>query len=252
MRKKFIAGNWKMNNNLSETVMFIKQFKDFNISDNENIITGIAPTFVNLAAAGEMLKNTGVKLLAQNVFYEDKGAFTGEISAEMLKNIGVDYVIIGHSERRQFFNETDETVNRRIKKAIEYNLKVIFCIGEKLQEREQNITNIVLEKQLKGGLKDISREDMKNIVIAYEPVWAIGTGRNAEISDAEAACLFIRNTVKALYDNEISDNLIIQYGGSVKAENAKAYLSAGNIDGALVGGASLKPESFKAIIEAVI
>ncbi|MGM0607518.1 MAG: triose-phosphate isomerase [Candidatus Muiribacteriota bacterium] len=247
MRKKFIAGNWKMNNNLKETVDFITKFTQKDLTVNVDI--GIAPSFVNLTIARELLKNTDVKVIAQNVFYEDNGAFTGEISADMLKAAGIDNVIIGHSERRQYFGETEETVNKRIKKALENDMKVIVCVGEKLQEREQNITNIVLEKQLNGALKNITKEQMKNITIAYEPVWAIGTGKSAKKEDAEEACKFIRNQVKEKYNPETAENLIIQYGGSVKPENAKEYMSSENIDGALVGGASLKAEKFYEIIK---
>jgi triosephosphate isomerase len=247
MRKIFIAGNWKMNNTLTETKTFIEDFKK-NAVSVKDIEIGIAPSFVNLAYAKGLCKDTNIKILAQNMFYEDNGAYTGEISPLMLKDIDIDYVIIGHSERRQYFGETEETVNKRIKKAFEHNIKVILCIGERLQEREQGITNIILEKQLKGDLKDLDEAKLKDIVIAYEPVWAIGTGKSAKTEDAQNACNFIRKNLKDMFGEEISQNIRIQYGGSVKPENTREYMSQPDIDGALVGGASLKADSFMRII----
>ncbi|PLX16875.1 MAG: triose-phosphate isomerase [Candidatus Muiribacterium halophilum] len=247
MRKMFIAGNWKMNNTLTETVEFLNEFKEL-VKGIDNVEYGIAPSFVCLPVAKEMVKGTNIKILSQNMFYEDKGAYTAEISPLMLKDLNIDYVIIGHSERRQYFGETDETVNKRIKKALEHGLKVVMCIGESLKEREQGITNIVLEKQLKGGLADITAEQMKNIVIAYEPVWAIGTGKTATSEEAQTSCLFIRNTVSQMIGKETAENVRIQYGGSVKPANTEELMGQNDIDGALVGGASLKADTFIQII----
>jgi len=248
MRKMFIAGNWKMNNTLTETVEFLKKFREL-VKGNEKVEYGIAPAFVCLPVAKEMVKGTNIKILAQNMFYEDKGAYTAEISPLMLKDLDIDYVIIGHSERRQYFGETDETVNKRVKKALEHDIKVIMCIGESLKEREQGITNIVLEKQLKGGLEGITAEQMKNIVVAYEPVWAIGTGKTAKAQEAQDACLFIRKTISRMIDKETAENVRIQYGGSVKPANTEELMGQSDIDGALVGGASLKADMFVQIIE---
>ncbi|MCK9225201.1 MAG: triose-phosphate isomerase [Candidatus Muirbacterium halophilum] len=250
MRKIFIAGNWKMNNTLSETKTFIEEFKQ-SVKSIDNIEIGIAPSFVNLAYAKALCQDSNIKVIAQNMYFEDNGAYTGEISPLMLKDINIDYVIIGHSERRQYFGETEETVNKRIRKAFEHNIKVILCIGEKLQEREQGITNIVLEKQLKGDLKELDNNKVAEIVIAYEPVWAIGTGKSAKTEDAQNACNFIRKTLKDMFGEEIAQKVRIQYGGSVKAENSKEYMSQTDIDGALVGGASLKADSFSKLIKAV-
>lgn len=250
MRKTFIAGNWKMNNTLSETKTFIEDFKKM-INDVDNVEIGIAPSFVNLAYAKGLCKGTNIKVIAQNMYFEDNGAYTGEISPLMLKDIDIDYVILGHSERRQYFAESDEILNRKVRKAFEHDIKVILCIGEKLQEREQGITNIVLEKQLKGCLKELDTEKVRDIVIAYEPVWAIGTGKSAKTEDAQDACRFIRKVLKDLFGDNTAQNIRIQYGGSVKPENTEEYMSQPDIDGALVGGASLKAESFNKIVKAV-
>ena len=209
----------------------------------------VCPTFTSLAAAVEVLKGSNVKVGAQNIHWADNGAFTGEISGAMLKEIGVEYVIIGHSERRQYFGETDETVNKRIKAALKYELKPIVCIGETLAEREGGKTNDVLAVQLKGGLADLTAADMANITIAYEPVWAIGTGKTATPEMAQETHAFIRKTLADMFGAEVAENTVVQYGGSMKAENAAALTAQKDIDGGLIGGAALKADSFTALIE---
>lgn len=247
MRKKIIAGNWKMNKTVSESLKFVEELKE-KVSGVEADIV-ICPTFVCLPATVEVAHGTNIKIGAQNIHWADNGAFTGEVSGEMLKNIGVDYVIIGHSERRQYFGETDETVNARLKAALKYELKPIVCVGETLEERENGITKNVLEKQIKGALKDISSDDASNLVIAYEPVWAIGTGKTASSDDANDACRYIRSLVEELYNREVAEKIRIQYGGSVKPSNANELFNTTDIDGGLVGGASLKVDDFTSIIK---
>ena len=209
----------------------------------------VCPTFTSLATAVEVLKGSNVKVGAQNIHWADNGAFTGEISGAMLKEIGVEYVIIGHSERRQYFGETDETVNKRIKAALKYELKPIVCIGETLAEREGGKTNDVLAVQLKGGLADLTAADMANITIAYEPVWAIGTGKTATPEMAQETHAFIRKTLTDMFGAEVAENTVVQYGGSMKAENAAALTAQKDIDGGLIGGAALKADTFTALIE---
>lgn len=249
MRKKVIAGNWKMNKNLGESISLFKEIKlaVLNVTGKVDVI--LCPPYTSLETGANLLKESSVKLGAQNMHFEESGAFTGEISASMLKSVGCEYVILGHSERRTIFNESDEMINKKMKKALSAGLKPIFCVGETLEERELNITEKVIETQIKGGLKEIPESDMKNVIIAYEPVWAIGTGRTATKQQAEEVHVFIRNLIKSLYSSSISENITIQYGGSVKADNAKELLSMPNIDGALVGGACLKAESFVEIIK---
>ena len=207
----------------------------------------VCPVFTSLATAVEVLKGTNVKVGAQNIHWADNGAFTGEISGAMLKEIGVEYVIIGHSERRQYFGETDETVNKRIKAALKYELKPIVCIGETLAEREGGKTNEVLDVQLKGGLAGLSAADMANITIAYEPVWAIGTGKTATTEQAEEVCGAIRACIGEIYDEATKEAIRIQYGGSVNAGNAAELFAQADIDGGLVGGASLKADFGKIV-----
>ncbi len=249
MRKKVIAGNWKMNKNLGESLSLIKEIKlaMLNISGKVDVI--VCPPFTSLETGANLLKESPVKLGAQNMHFEDSGAFTGEISASMLKSVGCEYVILGHSERRTIFNENDEMINKKLKKALSSTLKPIFCVGETLEEREANRTEKVIEKQIIEGLAGIPESEMKNIIIAYEPVWAIGTGKTATPAQAEEVHVFIRNLVKRLYSPSVSDNIIIQYGGSVKPDNSKELLNMPNIDGALVGGACLKADSFVEIIK---
>jgi triosephosphate isomerase len=250
MRRKVIAGNWKMNNDLKETQNLISKLTSGISMDNLNCDVIVCPAFTSLSEAYTLLKDTKIKLGAQNMYFESSGAFTGEISASMLKSVGCEYVILGHSERRTVFGETDELINNKIKKANASGLKPIFCIGELLEEREAGITEKVIEKQIKFGLKDISSEEMGNVIIAYEPVWAIGTGKTASPEQAEKVHKFIRSLINDKYGASISDKIVIQYGGSVNNKNAKELLSQKDIDGALVGGASLKADAFIDIIQA--
>lgn len=249
MRKKVIAGNWKMNKSLSESLSLIKEIKLAALSLSGKAEVIICPPFTSLETGANLLKESPVKLGAQNMHFEESGAFTGEISASMLKSVGCEYVILGHSERRAIFHEPDEMINKKIKKALSSGLKPIFCVGETLEERESNRTEKVIEVQIVEGLKDIPESDMKDIIIAYEPVWAIGTGKTATPQQAEDVHVFIRNLVKKLYSATTSDKIIIQYGGSVKPDNSKELLSMPNIDGALVGGACLKADSFIDIVK---
>jgi triosephosphate isomerase len=250
MRKKVIAGNWKMNNDLSESQSLISKL--VNDLSNEKISCDVivCPPFTSLSEANSLLKNSVIKLGAQNMYFEENGAFTGEISASMLKSTGCEYVILGHSERRTIFGETDQVINKKIIKALQSGLLPIFCVGETLKERESDETNNIIKRQITEGLKNITSDDMKKIIVAYEPVWAIGTGKTASPQQAEDVHAFIRGLVKSLYTNEIAEELVIQYGGSVKPDNAKELLSQKDIDGALVGGACLKSESFIGIIKA--
>jgi triosephosphate isomerase len=250
MRKKVIAGNWKMNNDLIQSRdLIIKLIEGLqNKSFNCDVI--ICPPFTSLSEAENLIKNTSIKLGAQNMYFEENGAFTGEVSAPMLKSAGCDYVIIGHSERRTIFGETNQVINKKLKKAFSSGLKPIFCIGETLEEREQNITNQIIERQVVEGLKDITEANLETLIIAYEPVWAIGTGKTASPAQAEEVHAFIRNLIGKNYSPSSAEKIIIQYGGSVKPENAKELLSQIDIDGALVGGACLKADSFIKIIEA--
>ena len=250
MRRKVIAGNWKMNNDIKETQNLLSKLTSGISMDNLNCDVIVCPAFTSLSEAYTLLKDTKIKLGAQNMYFESSGAFTGEISASMLKSVGCEYVILGHSERRTIFSETDELINNKIKKANASGLKPIFCVGELLEEREAGITEKVIEKQIRSGLKDIPAEEMGNIIIAYEPVWAIGTGKTASPEQAQEVHKFIRSLIAEKYGDSISENIIIQYGGSVNNKNAKELLSQKDIDGALVGGASLKADAFIEIIKA--
>jgi triosephosphate isomerase len=247
-RKVIIAGNWKMNKTASEAKKLIEELKPL-VAELNNVEIGVAPPFTSLAAAVEAAKGSNIKVGAQNVHWATNGAFTGEISAAMLKEVGVDFVITGHSERRQYFGETDETVNQRTKAALAAGLQVIVCIGELLEEREGNKTECVLETQLKGGLNGISAEDMANIVIAYEPVWAIGTGKTATPEMAEETQAFCRKVLADMYGQALADTVRIQYGGSMKADNSGELVAQADIDGGLIGGASLDAASFAALIK---
>lgn len=250
MRRKIIAGNWKMNNNLKLTVELISEI--INKMDNhlENTDVIVCPPFTSLETAVELTKNSKVRVGAQNMFYEKNGAFTGEVSAEMIKNIGCEYVILGHSERRTIFGESNEWINKKIKKALEESLKPIFCIGETLEERQNGTMEQVLKTQVFEGLSGVTESQMANIIVAYEPVWAIGTGVTASPEQADEAHKFIRDLVEKLFNSSVAQELIIQYGGSMKPENAKELLSKPNIDGGLIGGASLKADTFLSIINA--
>jgi triosephosphate isomerase len=246
-RMPFIAGNWKMNKTVGEAVDLVRQLKA-SISGLEGVEVAVAPPFTALYAVHKELEGSSIRLAAQNLFWEEKGAYTGEVSPPMLKELGCQYVILGHSERRQFFGETDETVNRKMKAALGQDLKVIFCIGETLEEREKGKTFSVIERQITGGLKDIGKEGMKRVVVAYEPVWAIGTGKTATPEQAEEVHRFIREKLEKLYSRGIAEEVRIQYGGSVTPENVKGLMNQKNIDGALVGGASLKSDTFSKIV----
>ncbi|MBN2572369.1 MAG: triose-phosphate isomerase [Ignavibacteriales bacterium] len=248
MRKKIIAGNWKMNKNLSESIALVEELNILLNKQSLNCEVIVCPPFTSLLSLAEKIKKTDIKLGAQNMYFESDGAFTGEISADMILSVGCEYVILGHSERREIFKETDELINKKIKQALSKGLKPIFCVGEKLEQREANITEDIVRGQIEKGLEGISENDMKNIIIAYEPVWAIGTGKTATPAQAEEVHVFIRNLIGKLYSTAIAEDIVIQYGGSVKPDNAKELLSQKNIDGALVGGACLKADSFMGII----
>ena len=250
MRRKVIAGNWKMNNDLKETQNLISKLSSGLSMDNLNCDVIVCPPFTSLIEAYTLLKDTKIKLGTQNMHFESSGAFTGEISATMLRSVGCEYVILGHSERRTIFGETDELINNKIKKANSSGLKPIFCVGELLEEREAGVTEKIIEKQIKCGLKDTSSEEMGKVIIAYEPVWAIGTGKTASPEQAQEVHKFIRSLINEKYGDSISDKIVIQYGGSVNNKNAKELLSQKDIDGALVGGASLKADAFIDIIQA--
>lgn len=246
-RKIIIAGNWKMNKTAAEGVEFIREFSAL-VSDCKDVEIVVCPTFTALAQVVEAAAGTNVKVGAQNIHWAENGAFTGEISAEMLKETGVEYVIIGHSERRQYFGETDETVNKRLSAALAAGLIPMVCIGELLEERESGKTEEVLKTQITGAFKDISSEDMEKIVVAYEPVWAIGTGKTATPEMAEETHAFVRSVIAELYTQDVADKVRIQYGGSMKPGNSAELISQADIDGGLVGGASLQPESFAELI----
>ena len=246
MRKPFIAGNWKMFKTTKEAVAFAEEFKA--LYHDSDVTVAICAPFTQLAALKEAFGDCGVKVGAQNMHFEESGAFTGEIAPAMLTEIGVDYVIIGHSERRQYFAETDETVNKKVKKAFEHGLVPIMCVGEVLEQRDAGQAYDVVKTQVEGGIKDLTADQMKQLVIAYEPVWAIGTGKTATPQQANEMCSLIRSTLEELYDDVVSDRIIIQYGGSVKPENATDIMNMEEIDGALVGGASLDPSKFIEII----
>ncbi len=250
MRKKVIAGNWKMNNDLTETQNLISKLTSALSSEKINCDIIICPPFTSLSEANSLLKGTAVKLGAQNMNENDSGAFTGEISAQMLKSVGCEFVILGHSERRAIYKESDELINKKIKKALEKELKPIFCVGESLEEREKDVTKDVIKRQIVKGLEHVSKDELLKIIIAYEPVWAIGTGKTASPDQAQEVHEFIRDLIEVEYGNDSAEKLIIQYGGSVKPDNAKELLNQKDIDGALVGGACLKADSFMGIIKA--
>ena len=246
-RIPIIAGNWKMNKTVEEAVALVRELKSSTAGVKEVEVV-VAPPFTALHAVRQELKGSPIGLAAQNLFWEEKGAFTGEVSPWMLKEVGCEYVIIGHSERRQFFGETDESVNRRMKAALGQSLKPIFCIGETLKEREEGKTFSVIERQIEGGLKGFGDKEVISITIAYEPVWAIGTGKTATPEQAQEVHRFIREKLGKLYSRDLGEKTRIQYGGSVTPENVKGLMVQADIDGALVGGASLKSETFSRIV----
>ena len=237
-----------MNKTPSEAVELAKMLKAKVDTDKSDVVFCVPA--IDIIPVGEVIKGTNIALGAENVYFEDKGAYTGEISAPMLKDAGVKYVIVGHSERRQYFGETDEDVNKKIKKILEYGMTPIMCCGETLEQREMDITIEHIRMQIKKGLYGLTAEDAEKVVIAYEPIWAIGTGKSADQTIAENCCKLVRDTVKALYDENTAEEVRIQYGGSVKPTNIKEYMACEDIDGALIGGASLKVDSFIEIIDA--
>ncbi len=245
MPKEFIVANWKMHKTVKEALAFIDEFIPL-IDKTRDREIGIAPTFICLESAGKILRDTMIKLCAQNVFYENKGAYTGEVSPTMLKDIGVEFVLVGHSERRKYFYETDEIVNKKIKACINEGLKVIFCIGETFEERQNNKTMMILNDQLRKGLEGILSPEA--LTIAYEPVWAIGTGVVANEEQIKEAHLFVREQLREIY-GEIANEVRLLYGGSVTPENIKSIMGIENVDGVLVGGASLDPIKFAKIVK---
>ena len=247
-RKTIIAGNWKMNKTPAEAKILLEEIAPL-VKDASCEVVACVP-FVDLAVAIEATKDTNIKIGAENCHWAESGAFTGEISTGMLKELGVEYVVLGHSERRQYFGETDETVNKRTKAALAAGLKPIVCVGELLWERECNITNEVVARQIKLDLWDVTAEELKNVTIAYEPVWAIGTGKTATAEQAEEVCAFIRECLTNLYGAEAAEGVTIQYGGSMNDQNAEELLSKPNVDGGLIGGASLVAEKFATIVKA--
>ncbi len=246
MKKYIIAGNWKMNKTNVETKKLIEELKPL-VKDAKCEVVCCVP-FTDIVTARKAARGSNIKIGAQNVHWAEKGAYTGEISAEMLKELKVSYVITGHSERRQYFGETDETVNKRTKAALNAGLKVIMCVGELLEEREAGKTAEVLTRQTIEGLKDISKQELKSVVIAYEPVWAIGTGKTATPEDANNTIKIIRKVVRKLYGRASASSIRIQYGGSMNPKNASQLMAMEQIDGGLIGGASLKAEDFAKVV----
>ena len=246
MRRKVIAGNWKMNMLPNETIDFIQELTPL-VKDTKNEVILCVP-YIDLFYALLHVQDTNIKIGAQNMHWEEKGAYTGEISGKMLKSIGVEYVIIGHSERRQYFAETDETVNKKIKSALANGLKPIVCVGETLEQREAGQTKQIVTSQIEKAFKDIPASSLEQIIIAYEPIWAIGTGKTATKEDANTTIMQIRKKLAEIYGQNEADGVIIQYGGSVKSSNAKELFEMSDIDGGLVGGASLKADEFSKIV----
>ena len=245
MKKKIVAGNWKMNKLPNEAISFFEELAPL-VKNTENEVIICAP-FTDLFYALLSAQNTNIKIGAQNMHWEEKGAYTGEVSPQMLKSIGVEYVIIGHSERREYFAETDETVNKKLKAALKNGLKPIVCVGETLIQRENGETSQILEKQIKFGLEGLTEEQIRNTIIAYEPIWAIGTGKTATKDDANDTIKGIREEIAKMYGNENAETVAILYGGSVKSSNSKELFTMSDIDGGLVGGASLEAEEFSKI-----
>ncbi len=245
MRKMIIAGNWKMNKTPKEALALIEELKPLVKSDEVDVV--FCPPYVSLMLAVEATKGSNIEIGAQNMYFEEGGAFTGEIAPNMLTELGVKYVVLGHSERREYFGETNEIVNKKVLKAIEHGLTPIICCGETLEQREQGITVDLVRTQIKVALKDVSSEDAKKSVIAYEPIWAIGTGVTATSEQAEEVCAAIRQVVREIYSEEVAEAVRIQYGGSVNAGNANELFAMENIDGGLVGGASLKADFGKVV-----
>ena len=248
MRKNIVAGNWKMNNDLSQTESLLKALQDQKTTSNAEVM--VAPTFTNLSQAVSTLKDSNIEVVAQNMHFAEKGAYTGEISASMLKSIGVKTVILGHSERREYFNETDELLAKKVDAALAKGMRVIFCFGEELADRKAGNEEAVVGSQIKNALFHLSAAAFRNIVLAYEPVWAIGTGETASPEQAQDMHAFIRQTLANKYGEDVADGVSILYGGSVKPANAEEIFSKPDVDGGLIGGASLKAEDFFAIVNA--
>ena len=251
MRKNIIAGNWKMNKDLSEAFQLVTELKNELEGKSLNAEVIVAPPYIALDAINSLIKGSNIKLAAQNMHPSDSGAFTGELSASMLKSVGCTHVILGHSERRTIFGESDEFINQKVIKALQSEITPILCCGESLDERENGTTFKVVEKQLRAGLKSLSAQEIEKVIIAYEPIWAIGTGKTASPEQAQEVHAAIRKLLVELTSNEIASNITIQYGGSVKPDNAKELLGKPDIDGALVGGACLKADSFRDIVLSV-
>lgn len=247
MRKPIIAGNWKMFKTVSEAVAFVNEVKGK--AEIDGVDSVICAPYTNLPALVEAVKGTSLKVGAQNLHWEDNGAFTGEISGVMLKDLGVDYVIIGHSERRAYFAETDDTVNKKVHAAFKHGLTPIVCVGEKLEEREAGQTKAVCKVQTEAAFAGLSAEQAAQVVVAYEPIWAIGTGKSSTADDANEVIGYIRELIAGLFGQSVADQVRIQYGGSVKPNNIREYMQQSDIDGALVGGASLEPASYIQLVE---
>ncbi len=247
-RKKVLIGNWKMNNTLAQTEEFVKASDELvSLANKKGVVIGVAPTYLSLAYVASNTK--GLKVFAQEVHYKQKGAYTGNVSVEMVKEVGAIGSLVGHSERRTYEKETDLDCNLRVKSLLSQGQEALLCVGETLKEYEEGLAYTVISSQIYAGLNGVKKEDMSKVTIAYEPVWSIGTGKNASEEIAQDICKFIRGLVEKLYSKEVADNITILYGGSVKPNNIHGYLTQEDVDGALVGGASLTGESFKALIE---
>lgn len=246
MRKPIIAGNWKMNNNIEESLKLVESIKAINL--NKDVEAVLCVPFTDLKDVKAAIEGTAIKLAAQNMHWEESGAYTGEISPKMLNELAVDYVLIGHSERRQYFNETDETVNKKVKSALAHNILPIVCVGESLEEREGNKEKEIVKDQVTKALKDVEAANIEKVVIAYEPIWAIGTGKTATSDQANEIIAYIREIIGNIYSETEKHLVRIQYGGSVKPDNVSELMGKSDIDGALVGGASLKAEDFAKLI----
>lgn len=248
MRKPFICGNWKLNKNISESLEYVSTFKEL-VAGVDGVDIGLGAQFIALKPLADSVSGTSIKVGSQDCYWEESGAFTGEIAPGMIKDAGCSFAIVGHSERRQFFGETNETVNKKSKAALAAGLEVIVCCGESLKERENGTTNDVIADHIKNGLDGLSKDEMKRITVAYEPVWAIGTGKTASPEQAQEVHAFIRGILKDMFGEATAEATRIQYGGSVKPGNVKEIMAQPDVDGALVGGASLKPEDFSQIVK---
>lgn len=251
MRTPIIAGNWKLNKTITEAVELTTELKDF-VATTKHVEVVVAPPFTALDAVNNVIKNSNIYLAAQDVYWQDSGAYTGEVSVPMLKDVGCYYVIVGHSERRQFFNESNESVNQKVNAVLSHGLKPIICVGEQLEDREAGNTELVIRDHVTGGAANLSSDSILSCIIAYEPVWAIGTGKTATPDQAQEVHNYIRNILKETYSDEIASQIRILYGGSVKPENASELMAQPDVDGALVGGASLQAESFAQIVKNAI